>query len=377
MRFTAILIGFTIFTGFYSCRPEEMQNPFSGNLIPGSIHGTLKMDDHVVWCGGVIQHDDGKFYMFASIWPGPDLGNWVTGSQVALAVADNPEGPFAYKGIILPYRESKYWDGMMTHNPVIQKHANTYYLFYTGTTYNFERPEIPVNNRDPRFQEAWHNKRIGVATAKHPAGPWTRFDKPIIEPRKGYWDEVLTSNPAPVIHEDGSVTLIYKSSNAYFPERIKMAEGHNGLPKFIIGTARAEHVFGEYKRVGDMDGMVNVEGELVSLEDPYVWYDGKFYHMIIKNFYPVFNTERMGAIYLWSKDAVNWRLPEGNPGTYSLNITWKEGITTTQEKLERPQVLLEDGKPAWLYLATRFREEEMKYTNNKVRIYNVVFRIRQ
>ncbi len=349
---------------------QTIRNPFLNKLEPGSINGTFSIDGHIVWGASVVQHDDGKYYMFASFWPGP-MGNWVMHSQVALAIADKPEGPYEFKKVVLPYRDKKYWDGMMTHNPTIRKHKDTYYLFYIGVTFDFERPQLSSQNE---YGIAWNNKRIGVATAKHPEGPWERYDKPLIEPRPGHWDLVNTSNPAPVIHKDGSVTMIYKSSNLPSPER-NIIKDKDGLPRFMLGVAHSKNIFGEYERLGNQDGLINLEGKLISMEDPYVWHDGNLYHMLVKNFDSVGNAKGMGAIYVWSKDGVNWFLPSDAPEAYSLNVTWAEGITTKQARLERPQLYFENGVPKYLFMATQFSEEYLKYLKKKENTYNVAFEI--
>jgi hypothetical protein len=351
---------------------QPIGNPFLNKLKPATVNGTFSIDDHIVWGASVIQHDDGKYYMFASFWPGP-MGNWVTHSQVALAIADKPEGPYEFKKVVLLYRDKKFWDGMMTHNPTIRKYKDTYYLFYIGVTFDFERPQLSSQNE---YGIAWNNKRIGVATAKHPEGPWTRYDKPLIEPRAGHWDLVNTSNPAPVIHEDGSVTLFYKSSNLPSPERNNI-KNKDGMPRFMLGVAHSKNIFGEYERLGNQDGLINLEGKLVSMEDPYVWFDGNLYHMLVKNFDSVGNAKGMGAIYVWSKDGVNWFLPSDAPEAYSLNVNWAEGINTKQVRLERPQIFFENGVPKYLFLATQFREEDLKYLKKKGNTYNVAFEIKK
>lgn len=338
----------------------QIRNPFLNKLEPGTINGTFSLEGHIVWGASVIQHDDGKYYMFASFWP-ESKGIWVTHSQVALAIADKPEGPYEFKKVVLPNRDQKYWDGMMTHNPTIRKYKDTYYLFYIGVTFDFERQQVSNKNE---YGIAWDNKRIGVATAKHPEGPWTRYDKPLIEPRAGHWDLVNTSNPAPVIHEDGSVTMFYKSSNIPSPERNTITN-KDGLPRYILGVAHSKNIFGNYERLGEQDGLINVEGKLVSLEDPFVWHDGNLYHMLVKNFDSVGNAKGMGGIYVWSKDGINWFLPADDPEAYSLNVTWEEGISTKQERLERPQVYFEDGRPKYLFLATKFSEEGRKALKKK------------
>lgn len=356
---------------------STFMNPFTGNLEAGSVKGTFCMPGMEVWGGSVVKHDDGMYYMLASAWPANE-GHWVwaTSSRILVAVSKSPEGPYTFVNTVTPFRDKRYWDGGSTFNPVIKKHKNTYYLFYTGTTYDFERPEKdPMGLRDERFSIAWDNKRIGVATANHPMGPWKRFEKPIIEPREGHWDKVLTSNAAPVIHDDGSVTLFYKSSNIPHAERQEV-DKIDDLPRFIIGVAKADSVFGEYKRLGDDDGMINIEGQFVSLEDPFAWHDGTNYHMVVKNFNTEFSDEEGGAIYLRSSDGVTFRLPEDAAQVYSKIVFWEEGIKTVQKRLEKPSILMENGKPAWMFNATMFDSKEKMHCNCESCVYNVTFRIK-
>ena len=148
------------------------------------------------------------------------------------------------------------------------------------------------------------------------------------------------------------------------------------MPLFILGIARADSVFGEYERVGEHQGMITVEGKKVSLEDPYVWHKDETYHMLVKNFHSDFDTPERGAIYLYSPDGIHWQVPAEGAGTYTLDVTWKEGITTRQRRMERPQLLIENGIPKFLYLSTIFNEEGKKHINNHVGIYNVVFEVK-
>jgi hypothetical protein len=144
-----------------------------------------------------------------------------------------------------------------------------------------------------------------------------------------------------------------------------------------MGAAHAVHPCGEYKRLGDDDGLIKIEGKLSSLEDPFVWYDGENYHMIIKNFEDDIIKDKMASIYVWSDNAYEWYLPKDDPMVYNREVTWKEGITTVQRKLERPQVYFEHGKPAYIFLGTDFRKDYYDVVPNPVETYNVVFKVIQ
>lgn len=348
----AVLIG----TGFGFCQPVQgvekeaispdstVHNPFYGNLKPAPNAGSFRMNDYIIWGGSVIKGDDGRFYMFASRWPKAlTLRNWVTNSEIVLASSDSPEGPFTFETVILPPRGPEFWDGMMTHNPSIHRHNGKYVLFYIGTTYDFGRPTEQV----PRdvYEKVWNSKRIGVAVADSPAGPWTRLDQPILEPRPGEWDGAITSNPAPVIDDDGSVLLIYKSAPVPYPERNENRALH-------FGVARASHYFGPYERINDgrkvrIDGLDDDE----KIEDPCIWKTGDTYHMIAKIFSERLTGQREAGFYATSKDGIHWAA--GTPAkAYDRTVHFQDGTSREHKKLERPQVLVQDGKPTHLYFGT-------------------------
>ena len=73
-----------------------------------------------IWCGSVTRAKNGKFYMFYSRWK-REFGHeaWITHSEIALAKADKPEGPYRHIKVILPARGTQFWDGTTTHNPAI------------------------------------------------------------------------------------------------------------------------------------------------------------------------------------------------------------------------------------------------------------------
>lgn len=200
----------------FPAAPAVAATAFIDRLLPAPRDGGFRRDDAWIWCGAVIQGDDGRWHMFASMWTKQVAftPNWLTNSRVVRAVAARPEGPYQYVEDVLPPREG-HWDGRMTHNPTIHRHGNTYLLYYTGSTYDGPMPDgssPPVRRDSPMRLQARANQRIGLATAPSPAGPWTRPDRPILEVRPGEWDALLTTNAAPCVAPDGSVLLLYKST---------------------------------------------------------------------------------------------------------------------------------------------------------------------
>lgn len=308
-------------------------------LLPAPIGGGFRMDSYWVWCGSIIRGEDGKFHMFASRWPKslPMHPGWLVASEIVRAVADTPEGPYEFQEVVLPARGAEYWDGRSTHNPQIVKHGNTYILYYMGSTHPFPDPTLGdgFGLEDHRCIVARSNKRIGIATASSVFGPWHRRDEPILPTRPGKFDSFLTSNPAPCVHPDGSVMLIYKA-------RKYLGHTHGDM---TIGMAKADHYAGPY--------YVQSENPLFPpdqfhLEDPFIWHTEDGYELIAKDMDGNLCGEKYGGVHMYSQDGLDWKVsPE--PCAYSRKVTWDDGTVQLLGNLERPFLLFQDGKPTHLF----------------------------
>jgi hypothetical protein len=306
----------------------SQRQAFSDRFLPVPLNSGFQMPGFNVWCGSVIKGEDGRYYMFASRWPAGDGYSWAMDSEVVLASSDNPVGPYQFEDVVLPKRGTRYWDGMMTHNPTIHKYKDTYLLYYTGTTYT---------NRN--YNVAWANKRIGLATSTSVKGPWKRLDEPILEPRPGRWDNQITSNPAPCVMPYGKVILVYKSTKSGHAK-----DGKFYGPDLRLGVAVADNYLGPYKPVSE-EAILPFSGtENSNAEDAYIWYDKEGFHMLAKVMQAGKKLigEIDAGIYAVSKDGINWTLAE-NPKGYSRTIVWEDGRKTDMLRFERVQLLIEDG----------------------------------
>ncbi|MCZ7645024.1 MAG: glycoside hydrolase family protein [Planctomycetota bacterium] len=315
-----------------------MGRAFIERLKPAPRAGGFRMEGYWVWCGSAIRGEDGRYHLFASRWPSalPMIPHWLTNSEVVRAVADRPEGPYAFEEVVLPPRAAA-WDGRMTHNPTIHKRGDTFLLFYTGTTYTGPTPEPGRLCTKEMRLEARANQRIGVATSKSVRGPWTRLDRPVLEPRPGKWDGLMTTNPAPCVNPDGSIYLIYKST-AREGDLLRM------------GAARAARPEGPYERVRD-ESLFAWDETRDHVEDAYVWRTPEGYELLMKDMRGGICGERGGGIHARSKDGADWTLTQP-PLAYSRKVRWDDGTTTEQTHLERPQLLIENGRPTHLIAAT-------------------------
>ncbi len=311
------------------------------NLLPAPKGGGFRMEGYWVWCGSVVKDEEGRFHMFASRWPTwlPMHPGWIVASEIVRAVADTPEGPYHFQEVVLPARGAEYWDGRSTHNPHIVKHQGRYLLYYMGSTNPFPDPEQGdgYDFQDPRCIVGRANKRIGLATAPSPLGPWTRRDEPILPTRPGHYDSFLTSNPAPCIREDGSVLLIYKA---------RQYEGHD-YGTMTIGAAEAPRDTGPYRVISQ--GTV-FPPDTFHIEDPFIWKTADGYALIAKDMDGNLCGEKYGGLLAYSKDGLNWRLA-AQPLAYSRQVTWADGSQTLLGNMERPFLLFQEGRPTHLFAA--------------------------
>ena len=138
------------------------------------------------------------------------------------------------------------WDAAVVEAGGVFKDRHTYYFYYHGVPRNREKY--------PRG-----SYRIGVATAPHPLGPWTKHgDKPIIDiGEQGSWKDRMVACPA-VLKEEG---------NKYY---LWYGGGGGDVRGWKVGLATADHPLGPWKEYegnpvlvdfGFVGGVVKVNGK--------------------------------------------------------------------------------------------------------------------
>lgn len=317
---------------------EPVLRPFIDRLGPAPVKAGFSQPDYWVWGGHPVLGEDGRYHLFVARWPKqrPFFKGYIVSSEVVRAVADTPVGPYEFQEVVLPPRGAGFWDGRMTHNPTVRRYGDRLLLFYIGAT--FEGP-IPTAedllHRDCKIpDQTYATIRIGMATADSVFGPWERREAPILLPRPGKWDGTVVTNPAPCICEDGGILLYYRSNT---PDGLR------------IGLARANDPDSPFLRVCE-DPVLQLHGRAF-VEDPYVWQTGNGYQMLAKDMTGEITGERHAGVHLLSGDAVSWE-PAPHPKAYSRRVCWDDGTVTEQGHLERPQLLLKEGEPAYLFAAT-------------------------
>lgn len=291
---------------------------------------------YYTWGASMIRTTDGTCHLFYSRWP-LKYGKvaWVTHSEIAHATADNPLGPYLFKDVALLPREHHYWDGMCTHNPTIHYFNGKYYLYYMGNTGNgISAKSINMVHRN--------NQRIGVAVAKHPNGPWMRFDTPLVDisPDSTAYDALMVSNPTVAHRWDGKYILIYK---AVGKKRSLPFGGPVVHMAAISDSPEGPFVKQEYP-------IFSVDGVDFPAEDPYIWVQDKCFYAIVKDMKGYFTNVGQSLALFSSADGLSWK-PAKNPIVTSLELKIEGDDILKLTHLERPQLYLENGMPAVLFCA--------------------------
>jgi hypothetical protein len=290
--------------------------------LPG--HACFKMPDHVTWGGSVTRTADGTYHMYVSRWP-REFGHraWVTHSEVVHAVADNALGPYTFHDVALGKRQGDWWDRDVAHNPTILHIDGRFYLYYTG------------NFGDGEYWTHRNNQRVGVAVANDPCGPWKRLDAPLFDVNPEGWDSLITTNPSCTPTPDGRFMLMYKAAGQKAPLPM-------GGP-VLHGVAFSDSPLGPFVRHPE---------PLFAAEDPFAWcQDGRLY-AILKDQGSYYADEERALVLFESRDGVDWSLSD-TPVVTTRTVVWQDGSEVTYNRLERPQLYVENGVPRVLFCAVK------------------------
>ena len=307
-----------------------------------------------VWGASMVKDEEGLYHMFYSRWKKGFGWSWVVDSEIAHATSTSPYGPWEFSDVTLPRRGKEHWDGWCTHNPTIHKFDGKYYLYYMGNTGDGENPCTPG-----KYLINWqhrNNQRIGVAVADSPYGPWTRFDKPLIDVSSDptAHDALMTSNPSVCKMDDGKFLFVYKA--------VCLEEGNERGGAVVHLAATADSPTGPIKKHPNL--VFNYEGERFPAEDPYIWYQDGLYRAIVKRMASG-KEKRQSLKQFESKDGIHWA--EAKYGHISnIEINWEDGTYMPLKHLERPQLYIENGKPILLLCAADTIDE-----NNVLHSFNV------
>jgi len=271
------------------------------------------------WDPQITKGDDGKYYLVYSRWRKKG-GDWMTTSEICLAVSESPEGPYQYLKVLLKGHGPGHWDELMAHNSKIKKFGDKYFLYYISSKPGPARGYI----RD--------SQRSGVAVASVLTGPYAPLDKPIVEPASPVNN--ITVNPTVEQMPDGRFLMMVKGD-------LKPKLPTERMGQRVQGLAVADTPTGPF----------HIQPELAikdfDTEDAEMWWDAGR-----KKFFAVFHAHtHIGLIE--SADGLHWRLAEHSKVVEGNCLKLADGteLKTEQGALQRPGVFLENGVPRVLCLA--------------------------
>jgi predicted GH43/DUF377 family glycosyl hydrolase len=314
----------------------EKELDFSKLLQPVQSRSILRSDNWHIWGGSMVRTPDGLCHLLFARWEKKyGFNGWVSNSEIAYAVSNDPLGPYEVKGTALP-RRAGYWDADNTHNPTVMEFNGKYYLYYTGNYGNGE------------FWDHRNHQRAGVAVADHPSGAWKRFDRPLLEPTPNGQDHLLTSSPTVARVAKDRYVMVYKGvSNG------KMPFGGN----VRMGVAIADNPLGPF--VKQNISVFDHPAAQFPTDDNFIWaQDGKLY-AIVKDYGGHFSNHGKQVLLLFeSENGLKWSVAEHDLVS-KFEIRWEDGrITRPLHRLDQPQVWLENGKPSVLFLAVKEKDDK-------------------
>lgn len=317
-----------------SATGKKLKMPFSDmalNLEYKSI--SVTDNDYWYWCVSPIYEEDERVHLFCSRWPKTEKGMalWFTHSEIAHFIGESPEGPFRYVETVLTSDNLPRPDWQASpHNPQIYKFGDTYALIYIV--------------QDKRVKNG--GMKTGLMLSQSLNGPW-RFagsDGIVVKESENsdhwtYHSKTGTENPAMAKIED-TYYIFFKG-------------GRSQNKKMHYGYATSKHIEGPYKMCSEpkMDNIHYIEDATCFLQN------GKTYLLTTDNFGK--NSGIFGAGILWEMQngyfsRENAKIGFGVLSDYTnlpTETTYYDNDRST--KLERPGILMKNGKPEYLYGCTR------------------------
>lgn len=281
------------------------------------------------WGGSILQDEQGLYHLFYSRWP-VERGflGWLTHSEVAVATSQAATGPWTYVRTVLSNRHQG-WDAIMAHNPKIKRFGDTYFLFYISTGGTFSETHLreiaATGYRHPDWSVLRNAQRTGVATAKSLEGPFTRPEKPLLEPAPPLHSIVV--NPAVTARPDGSVLLMVKGDKGPDggPRIQAVATGPGPQGPFTLHSTPA---------ISDED-----------TEDASLWYD----HTRAR-FYAVFHAHHFFGM-ITSEDGLHWeKARHYRVGPKAFVRT--DGSIFRMHRMERPNVVCDGNGIPRVFLSS-------------------------
>jgi hypothetical protein len=294
------------------------------------IGSAVSEPGQVVWGTSPVIGEDGKTHLYAARWPGSRVEPGLRShSEIAHYVGNGPEGPFVFSDIALKGSGKDTWDRYGMHNPTIHRINDQYVLLYIAND-NYQQPPHPSN------------QKIGMALSNTPYGPCNKVHGHglLLEvpnnPR--YWNFYASNgmnNPALLEHPNGRFYHYFKSEKAR------------------MGLAVSDKLTGPYVQMP-----FPLTKNEQAIEDGNAFRMGDRFCLLTTDNHGL--VEKGGGIRWQSIDGINFEQKE--QGFYPAEgYLGKEKLANAINryageliKFERHQLLMEHGKPRYLYVTSGY-----------------------
>lgn len=301
-----------------------------------------------VWGSSPVIGPDGRVHLYVAQWPRPVADafggetavgqptGWTVSSEIAHYVGDDPCGPFSFVRMAVPNRGGSF---NAPHNPTVVSVDGRYVLLFIVNEGSTESQRIIMYVADD-LSDNWQ-----PAAGAEPDGTILRKSA-----NPACWDHVAllgNSNPSLVKHGGG-----YK---LYFKAVIALpasAGGQKNGRTWTYGVALSDSLEGPYAKAPERVIRADLPVEDASV---FAWQDRLW--MLTRDM----NEACGGGGLLWvSEDGMDFDYDSAVLGFHHLDhyigaeaardlIPYRGSAAG---HLERPQVLFENGQPAFLYMAT-------------------------
>ncbi len=302
-----------------------------------------------VWGTSPVIGRDGKVHLFVAQWPVPEdksegFSGYFKTSEIAQYVGDSPEGPFEFVRMVVRDQDGTF---NAPHNPSIQFIDDRYVLCFI------------VNSNDDRTRQ-----RIIMYVADDLDGEWrpakgaepdgTILRKPGATSIWCHNSVRGVENPA-LIKYNGEYRIYFKAA---IPDPEKEPDFFNR--EFGYGVASSKTLEGPYQFHPE-----RLTSEEMQLEDVYAFTYHDRVYMLSRDIGASLGGKEGGLLWV-SNDGFTFPKEKTTRAFESLATYLDEGALdgatvhrgSEKGQLERPQLLIVDGEPAYLYLATGINPKE-------------------
>jgi hypothetical protein len=326
-----LLVRISVLYSFLSISRVEGQVNDSWPVLADGWKVQTQVVDEPGWClwgASPAMDKKGNCYLFISRWPDTVSSNigWRKYSEIALYRASKPSGPYTYVKTILKGNGTG-WDAYGMHNPCIKRIGKKWVLCFIA------------NDWKGGLDKHGPNQRIGMVTANKITGPWKKAgsDGMILRPEKWCAGSACgVNNPAFVKGADGNYYLYFKAMPG------------NDRSRLSMGLAISKRLEGPYIMQAEP-----VTNNKTAIEDgtAFLWKDSIC--LITTDNHGII--ERGGGLLWTSADGLHFGAPR--LAFHPLRMYLPQGVPPgarfiygNETKFERPQVLMIEGEPKYLFM---------------------------